>query len=48
MRKKGVSDYVLFMIIAIIIIIVIIIFYLAIFSPGLLGKLIPSIPNPFG
>jgi hypothetical protein len=48
MHKKGVTDYVLLMIIIIVISLVIVIFYLVIFSPGALGKLIPPLPNPFG
>ncbi|MCL5009456.1 MAG: hypothetical protein M1433_00515 [Candidatus Parvarchaeota archaeon] len=48
MHNKGVTDYILMLIIILIIAIVIVIFYLVIYSPSSLGKLIPSLPNPFG
>jgi uncharacterized protein (UPF0333 family) len=48
MNKKGATDYTLLLIIIIVIAIVIVVFYIMIFSPSVLGKILPKIPNPFG
>ncbi len=45
MHKKGVSDFVLLLIIMVIIGVVIIIVYLTIFSPSSLSKLLPKFPE---
>ena len=45
LNKKGVESYILLFIITLIVLIILIIFYLVIFSPGTIHKLIPSVPS---
>ena len=45
MNTKAVSDYVLLMVITIIILIVLLIFYLFVYSPATLHRLLPVIPT---
>ncbi len=48
LNRKGVADFVLMLIIIIVIAIVILIFYLVLFSPSSISKILPRIPNVFG
>ena len=45
MNKKGVESYILLIIITLIVLIMLIIFYLFVFSPTFIHKLIPTVPS---
>ncbi|MGC8533050.1 MAG: hypothetical protein ACP5MV_00230 [Candidatus Parvarchaeum sp.] len=45
MNNKGVESYILLIIITLIVLILLIVFYLFLFSPATIHKLIPTVPN---
>ncbi len=45
MDKRGMTEYLITLIIILIVCLIIVIFYLVVFAPDFIGKLMPSIPG---